>query len=336
MSPSFTLRTASHFGLASSQADSLATSCVGNLAAQRMDTIESQLIQLRPRLYAYARGKGLTPDDAEDLVSEAWIKTAQWNDAQQVTEQELIAYGFRALKSVMTDHWASPARVLSKRIDRVVSNPKGPDPIVTLVFLGQEYCGLQSQSTSGIQPSGSVEDLESRLSEFLYGSNGLGGESPSSMTTRLLVTKLLNWWAKPIQKSDLLRVLIALVPTQGKAEPIEDDLPGPSFDEPSDLGPSLMDTLLTLPFRMRASLLLNLEIDEFQALGRGGAPDLSSALEEWVPPPALESSLLPLDDELVATKLSVTKSYLHVIRNRARDMMRTHAYQSGLIEGGLR
>ncbi len=314
--------------------DSSASECRGNLEVPAMDTIEAQLIQLRPRLYAYARGKGLTPDDAEDLVSDAWIKTAQWEPGKPKSEGELTAYGFRALKSVMTDFWASPARVLSKRLERVIASPKGSDPVVSCQMEGIEHLCLQNQIEAGRQVSSSVEELEGRLSDFLYGSTGLAGDSPSSMTTRLLVTRLLRWWGKPVSKPDLLRVLTALVPSQTRVEPLDDDLPTAAFEEPSGLGQSLMSAIETMPFRMRAALLLNLEIDEYQSLVRGNETELSAVLEEWVPPPALELSLLPVDDELVATKLSVTKSYLHVIRNRAREMMRTHAYKLGIFEGG--
>ena len=281
---------------------------------------------LRRGLVAFAVHKGTSRDDAEDLAGEALAAVLSRSAHSGSNFGEIQALAYRSLKNLIIDHYASPGRVLSKRLNAVLSRPTGPDPITAFTVGSITLISLASQRRLGIPALAPDTTLDSRLTEFLYGHGGLNGSDPQSLSTRALVERCLRWIGCPVPRDTLLSMLVLVGPRLPNTQVMVSD-----FDIPADLTASqasyedapdvetVRSMLLSLPFRMRASLLLVMDSELLEALfATEWQERLAIELAEWPPPPDLRTTKPPLSDEVIADRLGITKLNLQTTRSRAR------------------
>lgn len=273
-------------------------------------------IELRCRLVAFATSRGFTVDEAEDLAGEAWVKATRANE-----DDECPAYAFHALKTLMTDRWCSPGRVLAKRIDLLVARPAGTDPIIAWSAGASRVIGFKSMRNAQVVTANGVNDLS--IADFLYGNRGLGGDNPLELATRHVLERFLSWMGRPIERLVLISLLAPIVVAPR-------DLVGLDWGDEPTVQPADMqgtlegfwDHIAGLPTpKMRASILLAMEEDLLESINPRARGALEVLISGWSPPPPLGDIELPADDGIVASKLGITKGDLQISRNRARKIL---------------
>lgn len=273
-------------------------------------------IELRYRLVAYATRRGFSVDEAEDLAGEAWVKSRRASE-----DEEAPAYAFHALKSLMTDRWCSPGRVLAKRIDLLIARPSGTDPVIAWSAGASKVIGFKSMRNAQPVSVPSVNDLS--IADFLYGNRGLGGVSPLDLATRHVLERFLSWLGRPIERLALISLLAPIV--VAPREIVGLDWGDEPTVQPAEMQGTLegfWDHIAGLPTpKMRASILLAMEEDLLESINPRARGALEVLISGWSPPPPLCDLELPADDGVVATKLGITKGDLQISRNRARKIL---------------
>lgn len=82
-------------------------------------TLEKELLSMRPNLYNYARQLTLSVEDAEDLVQETMYKILK-NAQMFVTEQNFKGWAFTILKNIFINDYRKNAK--RKQINDVTPN----------------------------------------------------------------------------------------------------------------------------------------------------------------------------------------------------------------------
>jgi hypothetical protein len=288
-----------------------------------MSSIDRDL-DLRNRLAAYARSRGLERELAEDLAGEAWLRTRRRLGFD--AGDDPVPYAFRALRTLMVDQFAHPERMLAKRIDLILARAKGagtPEKgaIDSWPDGGRTLVGLSGQRRTPPH-DGPVEGIA--LRDFLYGEKGLGGTDPRTISTRETLERFFAWFGRPMERTALVALFGPCLVAKVQTVPLD-----PDFDlavepaEPTGATDGLWAGIVGLPSsRMRAAILLAMEEPLLELIRPHARQQLPAVIEDWTPPPPLETVPLPVDDQMVAERLGTTKGNLQVLRNRARKMLR--------------
>lgn len=288
-----------------------------------MGAVREPDLELRKKLSRIAAGRGIPWEDATDIAGDVWLRTYVWSQEHEPSQEELEIRAFVSLRHAIIDYWASPSRVAAKRIAHVLANPQEPDPIVSWASRDLEVIGYRSWR--GKPPLSHEEEAgcEQGLSAFLYSPGGLAGVPPASLSARKLLSSLLSWAGRPLSKSFCVSILASIAVVPRNVITIEEHhaVSQPPAAAESQAG-LVWPLIASLPFRMRASLLLALDRDVYHALHESAEVEVHSALQDWPPPPPIEEVEVPWDDSSLAEKLGVTKNNLQVIRNRAREILR--------------
>lgn len=279
---------------------------------------EAALLERLTRIALYRR---FNREDACDLAMETVLRTLTWRKSASTppAPAEFEKYAFTVLRNLMVDFWQSPARRIGKRLNHLLA--KHPD-VFWSAKVGQDtVIGLTSQPTPASGGSSAYSDSVGELSQYLYSDKGLSGKTPSDCSTKKLVHSLLRWHGAPLTRTCILGVLssIVVLPTTTISLDPEQE---PSVEPPtlSNLGSHIWQLLKTLPYRMKTVLLLSLDTEAAHVLGAKDQ-DLQAELPEWSPPPAVTVDGLPISDDILLEKLSITRENLHTIRCRARRLL---------------
>ncbi|MBX7131104.1 MAG: hypothetical protein K1X67_00345 [Fimbriimonadaceae bacterium] len=280
---------------------------------------------LRGKLYSRARWRGFSHEDSEDLASDVVVRIHEIIQTRDLDPSAATSYAYKALDHLMMDRRESPERRLAKRLNAVLKRPNETDPIEQWDRAGASVVGLRSQARLDPATDHDLADLNSRLSDFMYGAKGLDGVNPHQVSTKLLIGRLLNWLGRPITRSALLSYLAPMVPVPDTVGPLPPEDGGPYVRE-SDPETDLTvcwGHIIALPPRMRASVLLKMDEDLLEKLHPNPREALAEAITDWPPPPPITEVDLPVGENTIAEKLGITVNYLQVLRNRAKHQLLT-------------
>lgn len=290
------------------------------------------MLELMSALTAFVRRRGFGTQDAEDFASEVLTNCLEKESFRAMPDSDQRSYAFRSMHNLIVDRWASPTRVLSKRLDAAIGEGQGNDILFAWEASGSKIIGLASQRASRPIFEDQKESLESEVGKFLYATEGLGGLDPASLSTRRVSVALLKWLGRPVSRTLLVDLLTTII----VVDPPEIQWPE-GFDPATESDFEILESspyveaICGLPYRMRVAVLLAMEDEGLSLLfGQAFRVELERILVEWAPPPPLSSVELPADDDLISTKLQISKQNLQTTRSRARQGL-----SQLLLKGGV-
>lgn len=277
----------------------------------------------------------LNNDDKEDIASEVCERIIRH---LKRPNQFNANFGLRnlvkqVLKNYLIDQSASPTRILGRRLNLFLNDPKFSSTITRWSIGERKVIGHPSQVNLKFTETAQYHQLRTNLNHFLLCEEGLAGQNPNQRGMLLRVAcRLINYARTPLYQEDLLSLLVDIIHVETKQTvPMADNFDAP--DERSDVANQMkeafgsrdwapcLQAICRLKPNARAVLLLKLEVDQLSILT--GAVDpvaaLYPAIKDLFTPDHFTAltPALPLDDDKIADLLNTTKNNVQVLRNRA-------------------